>query len=81
MFKVSILDIKDASVILRETAFSVVLPGEEGEFSLLDFHQSIISCLQEGMIKIDEEKFIPIKRGIAKMEGNELSILVEVPKK
>ncbi len=77
MFRALILDIETASVVLREMAASVVLPGEEGEFSVLDFHQPIVSCLKEGVVKIDEKQPIPIKRGIARMEGNELVILVE----
>jgi F0F1-type ATP synthase epsilon subunit len=77
MFKVSVLDIKSASVIFAEMATSVVLPGEEGEFSILDFHQSIVSCLRQGEIKIDKGPVIPIQRGIIRMEKNKLSILVE----
>ncbi len=77
MFKTSIIDIKTAEFIFHEMTTSVILPGEEGEFSILDFHQPIISCLKEGMIKIDEREPIFIKRGIAAVKGNELSILVE----
>ena len=77
MFKVSVLDIKTAEPVFREMASSVILPGEEGEFSILDFHQPLISCLKDGMIKIDEKSPIHIKKGIARMEGNELSILAE----
>ena len=77
MFRASVLDIETASVVFREMASSVVLPGEEGEFSVLDFHQPIVSCLKEGVVKIDEKQSVAIKRGIARMEGNELVILVE----
>ncbi|MBU3933422.1 MAG: hypothetical protein KKH11_01995 [Candidatus Omnitrophica bacterium] len=77
MFRVSLLDIQRASLVCREVASCVVLPGEEGEFSVLDFHQPIVSCLKEGVVKIDEKQPVPIKRGIARMEGNELFILVE----
>ena len=76
MFKVSVLDIKTASPILEEMASSVILPGEEEEFSILDFHQPLISCLKEGMIKIDDTP-MAIKRGIAKMQEDKLVILVE----
>lgn len=77
MFKVFVLDIKSALVIFAEMATSVVLPGEEGEFSILDFHQSIVSCLTKGEIRIDKRPAIPIKKGVVRMEKNELSILVE----
>lgn len=77
MFKVSVLDIKTASTIFQELVSVVVLPGEEGELSILDFHQSIISCLKEGMIRIDAGPGVAIKRGIASMKDNELVVLVE----
>lgn len=77
MFRVSVLDIKKAALIFREMVSQVVLPGEEGVFSVLDFHQPLVSCLKEGEVKIDQQQSIPIKRGLAKMERNELLILVE----
>ena len=76
MFKVTVLDIQRVSVIFQEKASNVVLPGEEGEFSVLDFHQSIISCLKHGMIKIDNTP-LAIKSGIARMQGEELIVFVE----
>jgi len=79
MFSVSILDLKKAVLIFEELVSGIVLPGEEGELSILDFHQPIISCLKKGVIKIDAEKpvFIKIKEGIAGMNGKELVVLVE----
>ena len=79
MFQVSILDLKKAMLIFEEMVSGIVLPGEEGELSILDFHQPIISCLKKGVIKIDAEKpvFIKIKEGIAGMNGKELVVLVE----
>ncbi len=77
MFKASIIDIKTAESIFSEMATSVILPGEEGEFSLLDFHQPIISYLKKGAVKIDKRQPILIERGIAKMERNELVVLIE----
>ena len=76
MFKVSVLDIKTVSHILQETASSVILPGEEGELSILDFHQPIVSCLKDGVMKIDDTS-IAIKRGIARMQDDRLVVLVE----
>ena len=76
MFKVTVLDIKRVSVILQEKASNVILPGKEGELSVLDFHQSIISCLKHGMIRIDNTP-LAIKSGIARMQGEELIVFVE----
>ena len=77
MFKVSVLDIKTASSIFQELVSHVVLPGEEGELSIMDFHQPIISCLKDGSVRIDNTPPIIIKSGIASMQNNELVILVE----
>lgn len=76
MFKVSILDIKTAAPIFQELVKCVILPTEEGELSVLDFHQSIISKLKKGVIRADREH-ISVKKGIAKMQDNELVVLVE----
>ncbi len=77
MFKVSVLDIETTSLVFQDLTSSVILPGEEGELSILDFHQSIISCLKEGMIRIENIPPIAIKGGIAKMQDDELTILIE----
>ncbi|MDD5116412.1 MAG: hypothetical protein PHW98_05045 [Candidatus Omnitrophica bacterium] len=77
MFKVSVLDVKTASPILQELVSEVVLPGEEGELSIMDFHQPIISCLKDGSIRIDNKAPIVIKSGVASMRDNQLVILVE----
>ncbi|MDD3345801.1 MAG: hypothetical protein PHO34_05205 [Candidatus Omnitrophica bacterium] len=77
MFKTSVLDIKTASVVFQGLVSSVTLPGEEGELSLLDFHEPIIICLKEGAVKIDANSPMPIKSGIASMKNNELIMLLE----
>lgn len=77
MFGISILDIEKAQVIFRGIVNYCILPGEEGEFSILDFHQPIISCLKEGVVKVEKKKPISIRKGIAMMNENELVILVE----
>ncbi|MFA6358170.1 MAG: hypothetical protein WCY09_05840 [Candidatus Omnitrophota bacterium] len=77
MFRLSVLDIKTAAPIFQEFVSVVVLPGEEGELSILDFHQPIISCLKDGVIRIDNLPGVLIKNGIASMKNNELVVLVE----
>jgi len=77
MFKTSIFDVKTTLPIFQELVSGVVLPGEEGELSILDFHQTIVVCLKKGIIKINKIRSIAINRGIAKMENNQLTILVE----
>jgi F0F1-type ATP synthase epsilon subunit len=77
MFKVSVFDIKTASAIFQELVSQVVLPGEDGELTLMDFHQPIIACLKDGAVKIDNTPPIAVKSGVASMRNNELVILVE----
>lgn len=79
MFQVLILDLKRSTLIFEKLVSEVILPGEEGELSILDFHQPIVSRLKQGLIKINTEipKFIKIKEGIAGMNGKELVILVK----
>ena len=79
MFRVSILDLKKAALIFEKLTFGIVLPGQEGELSILDFHQPVIACLKAGLIKVDAKTpaSIKIKKGIAGMNGRELIVLVE----
>lgn len=77
MFKVSILDIAKAAPIFDDLVSCIVLPGADGELSLMDFHQSLVACLQQGTIRIDDKKIITIKKGIARAEKNKVSVLIE----
>ena len=74
MFKVVIFD--QAKQLYEAMASRVNLPGALGEFEVLAFHAPLISLLRAGQIMVDG-KSLPIRKGIAKMEKNELVILVE----
>lgn len=71
---------------LYETeAKEVILPGEDGEFSVLDFHQPFIYSLKSGLLKImprtsnAKEYFcFNIKKGVAKIDGDNLTAMVEL---
>ncbi|MDD5466039.1 MAG: hypothetical protein PHP73_06865 [Candidatus Omnitrophica bacterium] len=63
-------------VIFEGQAKSVILPGEEGVFEVLSFHKRILSRLISGKLFIDEQGF-PVKRGIAKVDQNKVTIIVE----
>lgn len=64
-------------------AKEVVLPGYEGEFSVMDFHCSSIHSLRRGQIKVGfKDRTIPKKRffiqkGVAQVAMSELRVLVE----
>jgi len=63
-------------IIFKEKARSVILPGEQGVFEILPFHKHFLSRLVKGKIYIDGH-FISILRGIARIEKNEATIIVE----
>jgi F0F1-type ATP synthase epsilon subunit len=62
-------------------AKEVILPGDDGEFSVWDFHQPCLYRLRQGLIKVKigegEEKFL-IKTGIAKIDSDGLVAMVEI---
>ena len=79
--------------IFEGNAQEIILPGEDGEVAVLDFHQPFLYCLTKGFITVKEHIFqqkqstavvtkqgnsrIMIKRGVALMQGNEVLVLVE----
>ena len=81
MFQVLILTAKPEdpeSVIFEGPSASVLLPGTEGEFEVLDFHRPVISRLKEGVIVVDNEKGFSIKGGVASMSKQQLLVIVDV---
>lgn len=80
MFRVLILHgaPETQSVLLESEAMSVVLPGAEGEFEVLDFHKPIISYLKEGSIVVDNHKEFKVRGGVAKMGGQSLVVIAEL---
>lgn len=77
--------------VLDADAIEVVLPGADGEFTAMDFHQPCLYALRAGRIKVkyrngktEKQKnrktqdSFAIKKGVAKIASNELVALVEV---
>jgi len=64
-------------------AYQVILPGLDGEFSVLDFHQPFLYRLRKGKIKVqekeedEEEIFLSVRDGLARFRGNDLLIMKE----
>ncbi len=75
MLKVAVLNPK--RTIYEGEARSVFLPGDLGEFEVLEFHRAIMSLLTKGDIIIDWTKVIPISKGIMRLRKDELVALVE----
>lgn len=63
-------------VIFEGKAKSVILPGEQGVFEVLPFHKRLLSRLVSGTLVVDEKSF-PIHRGIAKVEQNSVTVMIE----
>ena len=75
MIDVSIIN--QAQVIFEGVANNVVLPGDYGEFEIMQFHWPIVSILIKGEIIIDNMGF-PISKGIARFGEEKLVALVEL---
>ena len=66
------------NMIYEGQSFSVLLPGSDGEFEILDFHKPVISRLKKGTIIVDNYKEFKIKGGVAKMSQQKLVAMVDV---
>jgi len=64
-------------IIFEGRAWSVFLPGIEGEFEVMELHKPIISLLGMGKIIVDWEREIPINKGAVRMSDDELVAIVE----
>ena len=80
--KISILDAQRA--LFEGVVSEAVLPGADGELSLMDDHEPIFVALNKGYIRLkplaeraEKIKPIHIHQGLARMRRNELVILVE----
>jgi len=75
MFNATILT--PERILFQGDAWSIFLPGDTGEFEILDLHKPITSLLKEGNIIVDWKKEIPIRAGAVKMVANQLVAIVE----
>jgi F0F1-type ATP synthase epsilon subunit len=70
-------------ILFDGEAVEIVLPGYDGEFTVMDFHQSCLYSLRQGRIKLkfkDKEKEVvrfTIKSGLAHVDFNGLNLAVE----
>ncbi len=72
--RVSILEPKGA--IWEGMASQVMLPAEEGQMCVLDFHQPFVVRLTNGSISFADMK-ISVKDGIAYMRSNSLTVFAQ----
>jgi F-type H+-transporting ATPase subunit epsilon len=61
-------------------AFSVTLPGEEGNMTVLAHHQALITRLKEGIILVKDassgEHSFPIDSGVVEIANNKVTVLL-----
>jgi F-type H+-transporting ATPase subunit epsilon len=60
----------------------VILPAQEGEDAVLDFHQPFLMKLVDGFIRVfprdsPDRQSIRIRKGVARMLNNEILIIAE----
>jgi len=65
-------------VVFEGKSISVLLPGKEGEFEVLDFHKPVITQLKKGYIVVDNMKEFLIRGGVAKIDNQRLVAMVDV---
>lgn len=71
--------------IFEDEAKEVILPGEDGEFSVMDFHQYSLYRLRAGQIKVSPrkasieqgERRFPVKQGLANIAPDKVIVMVE----
>ncbi len=60
---------------------SIVLPGTDGKFGILNHHAPIISSLKKGTVKVtdtvEKTQNFEIKGGVVEMLNNQVIILAE----
>lgn len=75
MFTVVILNPK--KVLFEGQVRTAFLQGDQGEFEILPYHSPVITVLRKGRVILDGQKYVPVKKGLARFAHNELVILVE----
>mgnify|MGYP001430309501 CR=1 FL=1 len=77
---IKILTLEDK--ILEAEAKSVIVPGENGIFEMLDNHAPIVSILSSGNVKVTDKNSkihnINIAKGSVEMINNQIVVLAEI---
>ena len=72
--KISIIEPK--GIIWQGAAREALLPAAEGQVCILDFHQSFLMRLKNGVVRVPGSRTV-IKGGLAYMRNNALTVFVE----
>lgn len=71
--------ISSQEIVYEGDAKSVTLPGEKGQFTVLDHHASLISTLVKGVISFNSaegKRDIEIEEGIVDVDNNIVSVCI-----
>jgi F0F1-type ATP synthase epsilon subunit len=60
--------------VFEGPAESVVMPGEDGELSVLTFHAPMVCAVVPGSVRIDDRR-MPVGLGIARVANNCVTIV------
>ena len=63
-------------VVYEGQGRSLILPGEKGVLEILPYHKKLLTRLIQGSMVLDGNAF-PIKRGVAKVGLNDVTVIVE----
>lgn len=74
--RLNLVVMSPSKLLFEGTASSVVLPGQQGVFEVQPYHKNIFSRLFHGRVIIDG-KSLSVKRGIARVRANEVTLIVE----
>ncbi len=64
------------TALFQGRARQVILPGEAGEISILDFHAPMLCVLASGHVQIDQAQF-SVHGGIARVARNAVTIMAD----
>lgn len=73
----NLLVLNPRRVVYEGEAGSVVLPGDRGEFEIMDYHVPLVGLLRQGYVTVDWQTRLPIKNGIVKFDRNECVVVIE----
>ena len=71
--------ISSQEIVYEGDAKSVTLPGEKGQFTVLDHHASLISTLVKGVISFtsaEGKRDMEIEEGIVDVDNNIVSVCI-----
>jgi len=71
-----------AKLVLSEDVYMVVVPGEEGEFGVLEGHAPFMSTIRDGAVRVyrtenGQPEEIQVRGGFAEVGTSGLTVLAE----